>query len=100
MVLRVGTHIDKEEDRSDRCRHIPWNEGSEIGWLLILKNLECDNSNLKIYSVANFSWNIDDCLIIMDSLKLEVGSSMSIFMTARKQPFRPVLLAWMICTRS
>ena len=54
MVFRVGTHINKEEeDHSDRVGTLPWNEGSEIGWLLELKNLECDSSNLKIYSVTN-----------------------------------------------
>ena len=35
------------------CRRIPWNKGSKIGWLLELQNLECDSSNLEIYSVMN-----------------------------------------------
>ena len=39
--------------RSWSCWHIPWNKGGEIGWLLELQNLESDNSNLEIYSLAN-----------------------------------------------
>ena len=35
------------------CRHIPWNKGAKIGWLLELQNLECYSSNLEIYSVTN-----------------------------------------------
>ena len=34
-------------------KHIPWNKGGEIGWLLELQNLESDSSNLEIYSVAS-----------------------------------------------
>ena len=39
-VFREGMHIDKEEeDRSDRVgsRHIPWDNGGEIGWLLEMR---------------------------------------------------------------
>ena len=34
------------------CRHIPWNKGGKIRWLLELQNLECDSSNLEIYSAT------------------------------------------------
>ena len=47
-------HIDnEEEDRSDRVRHIPWDKGSEIGWLLEMQYLESDGSNFEIYSVTD-----------------------------------------------
>ena len=56
-VFRVGIHSDnEEEDRSDRVGSGTYRgilKGGEIGRLLELENLESDNSNLEIYSVAN-----------------------------------------------
>ena len=50
-VFRAGTQIDKEEDHSDRVG--TYRGISKIGWLLELQYLECDSSNLDIYSVTN-----------------------------------------------
>ena len=33
--------------------HIPWDKGSEIGWLLEMQYLESDGSNYEIYSVTD-----------------------------------------------
>ena len=33
--------------------HIPWDKGSEIGWLLEMQYLESDGSNFEIYSVTD-----------------------------------------------
>ena len=45
---------DKEEDRL-QCsrRHIPWDKGSEIGWLLKMQYLESDGSNFETMSVTD-----------------------------------------------
>ena len=47
------THWQGRRRSKWSCRHIPWNKGDKIGWLLELQNLECYSGNLEIYSVTN-----------------------------------------------
>ena len=54
VVLRTGTHIDKDEEKqSARRRYISWDERGKIGWLLKLEHSESNRSNFETNSVVN-----------------------------------------------